>query len=217
MSGTDRWLTAQTDRGLSELGAATDFTLGKTVPPVPIGNTSIIQYTFGPGNLGIALEEAQGGKRVVISEVTEGSQASRMGIPLNGVLMKVGSRTATGQRRAAVGKWLATAERPLVLQIMHPGGAAAAQSSLTAVNNTADDPFAVQYQAPQTKSYTHPAANLGPVSSHMFDTSNLGLKDLQEVNEGVIIAGIQSGSAAAAQGVETGSIIIAVNGDEARM
>ena len=67
MSGTDRWLTAQTDRGLSELGAATDFTLGKTVPPVPIGNTSIIQYTFGPGNLGIALDEAQGGKRVVIS------------------------------------------------------------------------------------------------------------------------------------------------------
>ena len=218
MSGTDRWRTA--DPVGTEFGVASAFTLGKTIPPMPIGATSIIQYTFGPGPLGFSLEEAQGGKRVTVNEVVDASQAHRMGVPVGGVLMKVGSRTATGQRRATVGKWLAAAERPLVIQIMHPGGAAAAQASMSAATSTDDDPFAVQYEAPQNaaeRRYSHPAAKYRPIDTLTLDATSLGIKEMQETDEGVMVTAVIDGSAASTSGLSTGTIIIAINGEEAPM
>ena len=106
----------------------------KTVAPVPLGATAIAAYTFGPGPMGIQLEDVQGGTRVAISEVGEKSQAERTGVPVGGIIMKVNGRTATGKRRTDVGKWLAAAERPLLLHIMHPGGAIAAQASTIAAD-----------------------------------------------------------------------------------
>ena len=124
--------TASTASLASASAASTDqVVFGVAAPPKPVmpvalGDTSIVMYTFGPGPMGFQLDDAQGGTRVIIGEVVEGSEADRMGLPVGGVLMKVANRTATNKRRAEVGKWVAAAERPLVLQIMHPGGAAAA-------------------------------------------------------------------------------------------
>jgi S1-C subfamily serine protease len=213
---------ARADLSSSRLQASKDpmaaFAAGRTVAPVPMGNTSIVTYTFGPGQLGIQLDDAQGGTRVVIGGVVHASQADRMSVPVGGTIMKIGNRTVTGHRKAIVGKWLAAAERPLIMDIMHPGGAAAAHAGTEAAN-AAEDPFALEYNAPQLAptDLQHPAASLGPISSHTFKDDNLGFKDLREVEEGVVIAAIAPGSAASQSGVPFGGIIIAVNGDEARM
>ena len=110
------------------------------IVPVPVGETSIINFEFKKGIMGLTLDDAQGGTRVVVTEVAEGSPADRLGVPVGGILMKVGNRRATGRQLAQVTKWIAAAERPLVLQIMHPGGAAAG-AGLTTVKEEADVPL----------------------------------------------------------------------------
>jgi len=52
--------------------------------------------------MGFQLDDAQGGTRIVISEVSESSQAERMGVPVGGIIMKVAGRLATGKRRVEV-------------------------------------------------------------------------------------------------------------------
>ena len=93
--------------------------------PPPGSNSSAISYTFGPGPLGLTLDNAHGGTRIVVSEVANASQAQHLGVPVGGILMEINGRTATGRRLAHIGQWLATEERPLTLRILHPGGAAA--------------------------------------------------------------------------------------------
>lgn len=93
--------------------------------PPPGSNSSAISYTFGPGPLGLTLDNAHGGTRIVVSEVANASQAQHLGVPVGGILMEVNGRTATGRRLAHIGQWLAVEERPLTLRILHPGGAAA--------------------------------------------------------------------------------------------
>ena len=205
-----------------QLGVASKLEAVSTVGTgVAVGSTAIVAYTFGAGPMGLSLEDAQGGTRVTISEVSEQSQAGRMGVPVGGTLMKVAGRTATGKRRAEVGKWLAAAERPLVLHILHPGGAAAARAG-TASASEAEDPFAVPYKAPlaEPTNSSHPAARkkLGPISSHIFEKpGSLGFKDLQEIDEGVVISSLVPGSAASSLGVPVGGVIISVNGEDAKL
>jgi hypothetical protein len=138
------------------------------IPPDQIGETSIVAYTFGPGPMGLQIEDAQGGTRVVIGEVAVSSQAERMGVPSGGILMKVNGRVATGKRRVEVGRWLAAAERPLLLHIMHPGGAgaaAAAAGTVAAADAEELETHAASLKMPECN---HPAAKLGPISSHTF-------------------------------------------------
>ena len=186
------------------------------IVPVPVGETSIINFEFKKGIMGLTLDDAQGGTRVVVTEVAEGSPADRLGVPVGGILMKVGNRRATGRQLAQVTKWIAAAERPLVLQIMHPGGAAAA-AELTTVKEEADDPFAVVYNAPiDVSTSKHPGAKLGPISTHQFQSGPLGFKELLEIDEGVVVSAVAPGSAAATSGVPIGGVIIAVNDEEAK-
>ena len=69
-------------------------------------------FTFGPGPMGIAVQEVRGGTRIAIESVTPGSQAEAIGVPVGGLLVTVDGRKATGLRLAAVGKLLAGASRP---------------------------------------------------------------------------------------------------------
>ena len=118
-----------------------------------------------------------------------------------------------------MGKWLAAAERPLTLHILHPGGAAAAHAEAKEAAE-AEDPFAVPYKAPVTMAAdsTHPAAKLGQISSYTFEKPGaLGFRDLAEIDEGVVIQGLAPNSFAAALGIPLGGIIINVNGDDAKL
>ena len=217
-SGYDPTMSTVSSTAPTQLGLASELN-AEAAKAVPVGNTSIVMYTFGSGPMGISLEDAQGGTRVVISEIADKSQAERLGVPIGGTLMRVAGRTATGKRRAEVGKWLATAERPLTLQILHPGGAAAVHARVAAIAE-AEDPFAVPYKAPldTPADSKHPAAKLGPISSHTFDKpGSLGFKELSDIDEGVVITSLGTNSAAATLGVPVGGIIIGVNGDDAKL
>ena len=72
----------------SELGLARDMN-AEAEQGGTTRNTSIVMYTFSDGPMGITLEDAQGGTRVLISDVSDKSQAERLGVPVGGTIMRV--------------------------------------------------------------------------------------------------------------------------------
>ena len=180
-------------------------------------NSSVVVYTFGPGPLGVTLEDAQGGTRVIINEVSPASQAARLGVPVGGTLINVNGRTATGRRKAHVGKLLATDERPLTIHILHPGGPAAAMASDAEDETLSYDEFAVPARSAPTAPPSHPAASLGPITSHVLTQGLSGLKGFEETDSGVQISSLVPGSAATEAGLAVGGIIVSINGEEASL
>ena len=201
--------------------SSTPSTMMAARKPPPSANSSIIAYTFGPGPMGITLEDAQGGTRVVINEVLPSSQAFRLGVPVGGVLMQVNGRIATGRRKVHIGKWLAAADRPVTLQIMHPGGAAAAIASLAAaVELIEDDEFAVpvgrgllpaQPNVPMgSATETRSPSSLGEVMPYTFGSGSLGIA-FNDTPNGAVISAVSG--AAEAQGVPVGGTLLQVNAE----
>lgn len=198
--------------------------------PPPGVNSSAISYTFGPGPLGITLDDAQGGTRVVVSEVAYASQAQRMAVPVGGTLMQVNGRTATGRRLVNFRTWLATDERPLTLLILHPGGAAAVIASGTeSADDSAVDEFAVpaagtpvplnQGQrksettvAPSKAQKTGRAASSTDATPYTFGPGPMGLT-LSDASHGVIVSAVNG--AAEALAVPMGGVLIRINSEGA--
>ncbi len=176
-----------------------------------------VNYTFGPGQLGIVLADTQGGTRIAIEDVIEGSRAMELGVPVGGLLVAVNGRSATGLRKVAVGKWIAQAERPLTISvILTTADAAAGHKHADAVSPTPQRAASapLSKQKPLTPSMTLRAARVAPQDPVTVEIGPgpLGF-ELQDLAGAVSVVEVVPDSQAAKSGVPIGGVILSINGE----
>ena len=171
----------------------------------------VSSFTFGPGSLGITVQEVRGGTRIAIESVAPESQAAALGVPVGALLMSINGRIAKGMRLAQVGKMLAAAERPCTLHVLIEG----ANNKPASVSAAADDEDELSEQhgrppavpPPTRQQLLDAGRTLAPFS---FGPGPLGVT-LREEEGAVIIDTVADASAAHAQGLPPDGILVALN------
>ena len=172
----------------------------------------IAPYTFGVGSLGITLKEVRGGTRVAIDTVNADSAAEALRVPAGGLIMSINGRSATGQRLAAVGKWLAQASRPLTLMVMQPNPKGREPEPEPELEPPAAASRARGGAQQQQQQQQQPERPRGPVATFTFGEGPMGLqlRDAED-RSGVIVGDVSAGSAASQQGVPVGGTLLRLN------
>ena len=151
----------------------------------------IRDYVFGPGPLGLALQETGSGL-VRISSVQPGSQASQNGVPVGAAIVTVAGQDVRNKGKAEVTKLLGGLPRPVKIGME------------------------VSQPSPATASSTTPASSTtGQGRDYVFGPGPLGLA-LQETSSGLRILSVQPGSAASQNGVPVGAAVLTVGGLDVR-
>ena len=151
----------------------------------------IRDYVFGPGPLGLALQETGSGL-VRISSVQPGSQASQNGVPVGAAIVTVAGQDVRNKGKAEVTKLLGGLPRPVKIGME------------------------VSQPSPATASSTTPASSTtGQGRDYVFGPGPLGLA-LQETSSGLRILSVQPGSAANQKGVPVGAAVLTVGGQDVR-
>ena len=164
-------------------------------------------YTFGIGPLGITVHEVRGGTRIAIESVAEDSQAEKLGIPVGGLLMAVNGQHALGMRLPAVRKKLLESSRPLTLMILSdfdPNAAVEVEAEPTTTTSVA---------APSKASLLEKGLRMRSLTFGQGPTGFL-LEDAEAGGGVVVVSEILPDTPAAAQGLEVGSVVVAVNETE---
>jgi len=98
----------------------------------PAATQGLLEYSFGPGPLGLVLQDStDAGGLVVVASLAEGSPASELGVPINSVLVHIGARSVAGKDNVAVGKMIAQAQRPMRVGVKPPSNYSEAPRATT--------------------------------------------------------------------------------------
>ena len=176
--------------------------------PISAGSP-VASFTFGPGPLGIAVQEVRGGTRIAIESVASDSQAEALGVPVGGLLMSINGRIAKGMRLAQVGKMLASAGRPCTLHILIAGGPTASEAGGPAVLAAVATDDGTQADPPPTRAELLDAGRR--LTPYIFNPGPLGLT-LKEEAGAVVVNTVAEGSASHEQGLAPEGILVALNG-----
>ena len=83
---------------------------------VHAADTETVEWTFGPGPLGLGLSDAAGGG-VFISQVTAGSAAAELGIDVGVKVLSLNGLDVTGHDKESLSQMIAEAPRPLIMTL----------------------------------------------------------------------------------------------------
>eukprot|EP00937_MAST-01D_sp_MAST-1D-sp2_P001368 g1368.t1 len=85
------------------------------------------EVSFGPGGLGLVLEETEGGRRVIVKQLVQGGRAAQGGVQIGDEVVALNGRSTAGQGFEGTLRMLKAASRPMSIGFRNSGRQVPAQ------------------------------------------------------------------------------------------